>query len=188
MRDLVAVAALEKRVLGLVGPVVEEMGFELVRLRFSGAEAKTLQIMAERASGGMELEDCAEISRAVSAALDVSDPIEGNYNLEVSSPGIDRPLTRISDFGDWAGHIARIETLRPIGGRRRFKGVLQGVSGNNVIVDTNDGSVELEFGSLAGARLVMTDALLEATAAGKDRGESQQETDCSESSISRKVI
>lgn len=164
MHELVAVAALERRVLELVGPVVGEMGFELVRLRFQGGKNKSLQIMAERTGGGIELEECAEISRAVSAVLDVKDPIRGSYVLEVSSPGVDRPLTRIFDFERWAGHLAKIETQDPVDGHRHHRGVLQGVAGSEILIEADGETRKLDFGALSSARLVLTDALLEATA------------------------
>ena len=118
MTDLIAKAAIDRRLAGIVAPVVEGMGFELVRLRLMGGRRALLQIMAERPDGGIEVDDCARISRAVSAVLDVEDPISGEYVLEVSSPGIDRPLTRLKDFETWAGYEAKLETDEPIDGRR----------------------------------------------------------------------
>jgi ribosome maturation factor RimP len=166
--DLVAKAPMDRRLAAIVSPTIEGMGFELVRLRLMGGKRMTLQIMAERASGTpgagtMEIEDCAIVSRAVSAALDVEDPIERAYTLEVSSPGIDRPLTRLSDFARWEGHEARLETAEMIGGRRRFKGVLAGVEGNEVLIDLDDpaakGTIGLPFNGLTDAKLVLTDEL-----------------------------
>lgn len=111
--DLVARAPIDRRLAEILRPVVEGMGFDLVRVRLMGGRTPTLQIMAERPDGGIEVEDCANISTAVSALLDVEDPIEEGYTLEVSSPGIDRPLTRLSDFDAWEGYDARLETRRP---------------------------------------------------------------------------
>ncbi len=162
MRDLVAVSPIDQKLLRIVGPIIRQMGYDLVRLRFGGGKSKTLQIMAERQDGGMEVTDCAEISRAVSSVLDVEDPVKEGYALEVSSPGIDRPLTRLADFEVWMGHLARIETELPIDGRRRFRGNIGPVSGGLVRLETPEGEVELAFNSLASARLIMTDRLLDA--------------------------
>ena len=136
MKDLVAIAPVELRVAEIVRPLVEKMGFVLVRLRYGGGARKTLQIMAERPDGSMEVDDCAEISRAVSAALDVDDPLDGPYSLEVSSPGIDRPLTRLSDFEAFAGRRAKIQLLDQIDGRSRFKGVVGGVADEEILLET----------------------------------------------------
>ena len=129
MADLIAKAAIDRRLAAIVTPTIEGLGFELVRLRLMSGRRMMLQIMAERPEGGIEVEDCARISRAVSAVLDVEDPISGEYVLEVSSPGIDRPLTRLKDFERWAGYEAKLETAELIDGRRRFKGVLAGRRG-----------------------------------------------------------
>ena len=163
--DLVAKAAIDRRLAAIVLPTVEGMGFRLVRLRLMGGKRITLQIMAERApdtedAGTMEIEDCAELSRALSAVLDVEDPIEREYSLEVSSPGIDRPLTRLEDFARWEGYEAKLETAELIDGRKRFKGVLQGVEGDEVLIEIAEGVVGLKFGWLADAKLVLTDELV----------------------------
>ena len=144
------------------------MGYEVVRVQLSGGRRPVLQVMAERTDGApMTVDDCADISRTVSALLDVEDPIAGAYHLEVSSPGIDRPLTRLKDFERFAGHEARIETRALIDGRRRFKGVLRGVAGEVVRMETEDGAVtELPFAGILRAKLVLTDALI-AAGAGK---------------------
>ena len=174
--DMVAKAAIDRRLAGIVTPTIEGLGFRLVRLRLMGAKRITLQIMAERApdtigAGTMEVEDCARLSRALSAALDVEDPIEGEYRLEVSSPGIDRPLTRLEDFARWQGYQARLETTGMIDGRKRFKGALAGVEGSRVLIELDDadikpesgGAIGLEFDWLADARLVLTDELIAAS-------------------------
>jgi ribosome maturation factor RimP len=169
--DLVAKAAIDRRLAGIVAPTVAGMGFELVRVRLMGGRRPLLQIMAERADGGIEVEDCAKISRAVSAVLDVEDPIGGEYTLEVSSPGIDRPLTRLKDFERWEGYEAKVETSEPIDGRRRFRGVLEGVQDGEVLLAIPEGTIGLEFGMIADAKLVMTDALIAASLAGRrDQG------------------
>ena len=110
MSDLIAKAAIDQRMAAIITPVIEDMGYELVRVRLMGGQSKTLQIMAERPEGGIEVDDCAKISTAISAVLDVEDPLEEAYTLEVSSPGIDRPLTRLKDFDTWTGYAAKIET------------------------------------------------------------------------------
>jgi ribosome maturation factor RimP len=167
--DLVATAPMDRRLAAIVIPTIEGMGFELVRLRLMGGKRITLQVMAERANGTpgagtMEIEDCAIVSRAISAALDVEDPIEREYTLEVSSPGIDRPLTRLNDFARWEGYEARLETAEMIGGRKRFKGTLAGVEGNEVLIDIDDPAVEgaigLQFDWLSDAKLVLTNELV----------------------------
>ena len=164
MSDLVAKAGMDRRLAEIVTPVLEDMGFELVRVRFMGGKTKTVQIMAERPEGGIEVDDCAEISTVVSATLDVEDPIEDAYTLEVSSPGIDRPLTRLKDFDTWVGHEAKLETADMIDGRRRFKGMLQGTEGDEVLIEIEvDGkptTIGLKFDWLTDAKLVLTDALI----------------------------
>ncbi|MEI6558652.1 MAG: ribosome maturation factor RimP [Rhodospirillaceae bacterium] len=153
-----------ERVQKIIAPTVTAMGYEIVRVQLSGGRRPVLQIMAERVDGAaMTVDDCAEISRTVSALLDVEDPITGAYHLEVSSPGIDRPLTRLSDFQRYAGFEARIETKALIDGRRRFKGVLKGVAGDVVRVETDGGGLaELPFGGILRAKLILSDALLAA--------------------------
>ncbi|MDE3081479.1 MAG: ribosome maturation factor RimP, partial [Paracoccaceae bacterium] len=138
MTDLIAKTAIDRRLAEIVSPVIEGLGFELVRIRLMGGKTRTLQIMADRPDGGIEVDECARISTAVSAALDVEDPIEDAYVLEVSSPGIDRPLTRLKDFDAWRGWEARIETTELIDGRRRFKGTIQGTEDNEVLVEIED--------------------------------------------------
>ena len=162
MSNLVAKAAIDRRLADIVDPVIEGMGFELVRLRLMGGNTPTLQIMAERPEGGIEVDECAEISTAVSAILDVEDPIEDNYTLEVGSPGIDRPLTRLKDFAEWSGYVAKIETSELIDGRKRFKGTLAGVDGNEVEIENKGETVTigLDFDWLSEAKLVLTDDLI----------------------------
>jgi len=157
---------MDQRLAQMLEPTVEAMGYELVRVRLSGARRKTLQIMAERPDGTMDVDACADLSRAVSALLDVEDPIDGEYALEVSSPGIDRPLTRLKDFTRWSGHLAKLELSEMIDGRRRFKGMLEGEENGEVLirVEIEGGETEtvrLPFAGLADARLVLTDALIE---------------------------
>lgn len=140
------------------------MGYEVVRVQISGGQRAILQIMAERADGApMTVEDCADISRSVSALLDVEDPIREAYTLEVSSPGIDRPLTRLKDFERFAGFEARLESRMAIDGRKRFKGMLKGVEDGLVCIDTEQGAARLEFDNILRAKLVLTDELIRAS-------------------------
>jgi ribosome maturation factor RimP len=142
--------------------VVEAAGFRLVRLRLMGGKTKTLQIMAERPDGQMDVEDCARLSRALSEFLDREDPIDGEYVLEVSSPGIDRPLSRLADFSRWSGHEAKLELAAPdAGGRKRFKGMLLGLDGNDVVIDVDGQRLKFPFRGIAEAKLVLTDRLIQ---------------------------
>lgn len=165
MTDLIAKTAIDRRLAEIVSPVIEGLGFELVRLRLQGGRHPLLQIMADRPEGGIVVDDCAAISTAVSAALDVEDPIEEQYTLEVSSPGIDRPLTRLKDFDVWEGYEARLETFEQIDGRKRFKGILRGTEGDEVLVEIEEKgemvTIGLQFDWLSDAKLVLTDELIE---------------------------
>lgn len=160
MNDLIAKTTMDKRLAEIVTPVIEDMGFELVRLRLMGGETPTLQIMAERPDGTIEVDDCGEISTAVSAVLDVEDPLVDAYTLEVSSPGIDRPLTRLKDFDTFEGFDAKLETHELIDGRKRFRGILAGTEDGEVLINLDEGTVGLQFDWLADAKLVMTDELV----------------------------
>ena len=160
MSDLIAKATMDRRVAEIITPVIEDLGFELVRVRLMGGEYKTLQIMAERPEGGIEVDQCAAISTAVGASLDVEDPIIDAYTLEVSSPGIDRPLTRLKDFDVWQGYEVKIETTEMIDGRRRFKGELAGTDGDDVLINIPEGTIGLKFDWLSDAKLVLTDDLI----------------------------
>ena len=152
----------EERIVALVEPTAEGLGYRLVRVRVMGARRKRLQIMAERVSDGqMSVEDCGRLSRAVSAVLDLEDPIKDEYDLELSSPGIDRPLMRIEDFTRFTGYEAKLETAAITEGRRRFKGVIAGVEGDVIRFAMPEGDVKLNFSALSDARLVLTDRLIE---------------------------
>lgn len=172
MSDLIAKTAIDRRMAGIIKPVLEDMGFELVRVRLMGGEKKTLQVMAERPGGGIDVDECAEISNALSATLDVEDPLADPYALEVSSPGVDRPLTRLQDFDSYEGYDAKVETDELIDGRKRFKGVLAGTEGDEVLINIQQGGEEvtvgLKFDWLADAKLVMTDELLKAMLKARD--------------------
>jgi ribosome maturation factor RimP len=155
---------LAAEIAALAEPVLAELGFRLVRVVLSGRNGSTVQIMAERRDGLLTVEECADISRRLSPVLDAHDPIEGQYNLEVSSPGIDRPLVRPSDFVDWAGYEAKIELKELLLGRKRFRGVLEGVEGEEVRieVEADEGRqvTGLPIRLIAEARLVLTDGLI----------------------------
>jgi ribosome maturation factor RimP len=149
----------------IIEPSLEAMGYRLVRIAFLGASRATLQIMAERLDDApMTVDDCTGISRSVSALLDVADPIAGAYMLEVSSPGLDRPLTRPEDYDRFAGFEAKIELAQALDGRKRFRGRLIGRTGDNVRVRAEIGEVELPFGDIAKAKLVITEDLLKSHA------------------------
>lgn len=162
--DLIAKAAMDRRLAEIITPVIEDMGYELVRVRLMSGKTNTLQIMADKPEGGIEVDDCAKISTALGATLDVEDPLADEYVLEVSSPGIDRPLTRLKDFDMFEGYEAKIETGELIDGRRRFKGVLAGVEGDEVLINLEEGketvTVGLQFDWLTDAKLVLTDELI----------------------------
>jgi ribosome maturation factor RimP len=155
----------------IIEPALAAMGYELVRVQLAGGHHRpTLQIMLERTDGrGIAVEDCEAASRAVSALLDVEDPIPGAYHLEVSSPGIDRPLTRTKDFARFVGHVARIELKFPIDGRRRFQGRLVGVKDERVLIATEAGEAALPVADIAKAKLVLTDELIAAARAQPNR-------------------
>ncbi|WP_037228179.1 ribosome maturation factor RimP [Roseobacter sp. GAI101] len=158
--DLIAKAAIDRRMAEIITPVIEDMGFELVRVRLMSGKTTTLQIMADRPDGGIEVDELALVSQAVSAVLDVEDPILDEYTLEVSSPGIDRPLTRLKDFDMFEGYEAKIETADLIDGRRRFKGALAGVEDDEVLINVEEGTIGLKFEWLTDAKLVLTDDLI----------------------------
>ncbi len=172
MSDLIAKAAMDRRLAEIVTPTIEGLGYELVRLRLMrGNKSTTLQIMADTPDGGIEVDDCAKISQAVSAVLDVEDPLEGEYALEVSSPGIDRPLTRLKDFENFEGYEVKLQTSELIDGRKRFSGTLRGVEDGEVLIEIAEGIIGLQFDWLADAKLVLTDELIaESLRARKDAG------------------
>ena len=159
---------LAAQIAAITEPVLADLGFRLVRVVLSGRNGSTVQIMAERPDGTITVEECAEISRRLSPVLDVHDPIQGQYTLEVSSPGIDRPLVRPSDFEAWAGHEAKIELKEPISGRRRFRGTLEGVEGGEVRIAVEFDQLGrqvlgLPMALIGEARLVLTDDLIRET-------------------------
>ena len=158
---------LEARIADAIAPTVEHMGYELVRVQVSGKERPVVQVMADRADGAtFTVEDCAAISHAVGAVLDVEDPIRGEWALEVSSAGIDRPLTRIKDWERYAGHLAQVELAVPLEGRKRFKGIALGADAETARLRLDDGAeLAVPRGNIRRAKLVLTDELIAATAA-----------------------
>ena len=172
MNDLIAKAAIDRRIAEIITPVVEDMGFEIVRVRLMTGKESILQVMVQRPDGSIEVDECAKISTAISATMDVEDPIVDVYTLEVSSPGIDRPLTRMKDFAQWEGFEAKIETDELIDGRRRFKGQLAGTEGGEVLITITEGTIGLKFEWLSDAKLVLTDELIRDVLRGrKDAGQ-----------------
>ncbi len=172
MNDLIAKAAIDRRIAEIITPVIEDMGFEVVRIRLMSGKESILQIMVQKPDGTIEVDECAQVSTAVSAIMDVEDPILDQYTLEVSSPGIDRPLTRLKDFDQWKGFDAKIETDELIDGRRRFKGPLAGTEGDEVLIEIEEGTIGLKFAWLTDAKLVLTDELIRDVLKGrKDAGQ-----------------
>ncbi len=145
-------------------PVIEKAGFRLVRLRIMGGASRTLQVMAERPDGSMDVEGCTALSHALLDFIEQQDPIEGDYEIEVSSPGIDRPLTRLMDFARWSGHEARVELHAPVptpaGERKRFRALLLGIDGQDVMIRADNADVRFAFRNIANAKLVLTDKLI----------------------------
>jgi len=155
------VKSLAEQVEALIAPTIASMGFELVQVKFLDSKSgRLLQIMAERPDGSMSLDDCAAISRQLSAVLDVEDTIPDAYRLEVGSPGIDRPLVKLADYASYVGHTAKIETALPIDGRKRFTGILKEVAGENVVITVDNQDYHLPHIDIQSAKLVLTDALI----------------------------
>ena len=171
-----------KRIAEIIRPTIEALGFDLVRVHYSGGERPTLQIMAEPEGGGeMIVDDCADISRAVSALLDVEDPISGAYDLEVSSPGLDRPLVKIGDFERFAGHVAKVELSELQDGRKRFRGRILKVENNSVRINMDNGEVaSLPFDKIEEAKLIITDKLIAEALRERDALDVEQDEDVSE--------
>jgi ribosome maturation factor RimP len=163
----------------LIGPEVEALGYELVRVAMIGGSSDpTLQVMAERPdTRQLDLGDCEKISRRLSHLLDLADPIDGSYRLEVSSPGIDRPLTRLKDFIDWATHDARVKLKEPMDGAKQLTGWIEGVSGDEVVIVTSKGPQPVPFENIASAKLLLTDKLIKATAPLSTEGADKIEDD-----------
>ena len=151
---------MDKKLAELLNPILEDLGFEMVRVRLSNGNPSILQIMADRLDGQIGVDELAEINTSVGTILDVEDPIPENYTLEISSPGIDRPLTRKKDFDSFQGFEAKVETTELIDGRRRFRGVLAGVNNDEVLINLEEGTIGLKFTWLSDARLVLSDDLI----------------------------
>jgi ribosome maturation factor RimP len=148
-------------VIALIEPTAAELGYRIVRVRLSGNRRKRLQIMAERVSDGeMGIADCTRLSRALAPVFDLEDPVQGEYDLEISSPGIDRPLMRIEDFERFKGHQAKLETVAMNDNQRRFKGVIAAVEDDVIVLTTDQGEARIQFNQLSDARLVLTDQLI----------------------------
>ncbi len=179
-RRLTRETGLAARIAHIVEPIAADLGYELVRVRISGLNGLTVQIMAERPDGTMGIEDCELLSRNISPAMDVADPVGGEYRLEVSSPGIDRPLTRAKDFEMWAGHEAKLETEQAVNGRKRFRGILLGVkdgaTGMRLADSPESDDVWLPLAEIAEAKLVLTDALLKAAPRAPAEAENNEQT------------
>ena len=160
MNDLISSSEIEKKISTIISPTIETLGYELVRIRLVPGETSTLQIMADRKSGEIDVEDCSIISRDISVLLDVEDPINDAYILEVSSPGIDRPLTRLKDFSNWQGYEVKLETYELINGQRRFKGEIYNIEKDNITLANNGKFIELSFELISEAKLILTDNLI----------------------------
>jgi ribosome maturation factor RimP len=163
---LIVEPGVSARVSNIAEPVIEQLGYRLVRVKVSASEGATIQIMAERPDGSMTVEDCETISRALSPVFDVNEPMDGAYRLEISSPGIDRPLVRKSDFEKFAGHLVKIEMEVPFSGRKRFRGILAGVEGEHTklkleaATEGSESEVTLPIPDMGEAKLVLTDELV----------------------------
>lgn len=155
-------SSLAQQVKDLIEPSIASMGFNIVQVKLNDGKHRLLQIMAERPDGSMTLDDCEKISRQVSAVLDVEDIIPTAYRLEVGSPGIDRPLVSLADFDNYKTHTAKIETILPIQGRKRFTGIVKGIEGENVIITVDKEEFVIPHRDIQAAKLVLTDALIKA--------------------------
>ena len=160
INNLIAKSYMDKKLAELLNPILEDLGFEMVRVRLSTSAPSTLQIMADGRDSPIGVDQLAEINTSISTILDIEDPIAENYTLEISSPGIDRPLTRKKDFDSYQGFEAKLETTELIDGRRRFKGVLAGTDDDEVLINLEEGTVGLKFSWLSEARLVLSDDLI----------------------------
>ncbi|MDG1155720.1 MAG: ribosome maturation factor RimP [Paracoccaceae bacterium] len=160
INNLIAKSYMDKKLAEILNPILEDLGFEMVRVRLSTSAPSTLQIMADGRDSPIGVDQLAEINTSISTILDVEDPIAENYTLEISSPGIDRPLTRKKDFDSYQGFEAKLETTELIDGRRRFRGVLAGIDDDEVLINLEEGTVGLKFGWLSEARLVLSDDLI----------------------------
>ena len=173
---LITEVGINARIANIIQPIIEEMGFRLVRVNYTGLNGGTLQVMTERLDGSMTIEDCEQVSRSISPILDVKNPIHNAYNLEVSSPGLDRPLVRKSDFEFWAGHYVKVELAVSLGDKKKFRGILLGIIENMIRIrnsgktDNEPETIEIPITDIVECRLVETDELIKsALKAGKNR-------------------
>jgi len=163
---MIVETGLEARIANILEPEIEDLGFRLVRIKMTAINGSTLQVMAERPDGTMNVAGCEAISKAISPILDIEDPISQAYHLEISSPGIDRPLVRLSDFKNWAGHTAKLETLQLVKGRKRYKGIILSVQENEITfrreapAKDEDPEFVIPINEIKDAKLVMTDELI----------------------------
>ena len=163
LNSLITKTLLESRILLIAKPIIQDMGFEVIRIRLIDGKSKLIQIMIDSPKMNLTVDDCANVSNELSAAIDVEDPYEDAFNLEVSSPGIDRPLTRLCDFDQWSGYEAKLETTSAIEGQKRFKGILSGTDDDEVLIKMDIGTIGLKFDWLSDAKLILTDELLRET-------------------------
>ncbi|MEP3198526.1 MAG: ribosome maturation factor RimP [Lentilitoribacter sp.] len=177
---LILETGLEAQVAAIIEPVMHSMGYQLVRIRTNGENGFTLQIMAERFDGTMTVEDCEAISRAISPVLEVEDPIDRAYHLELSSPGIDRPMVRKGDFKRWSGHLVKCETTVLIENRKRFRGWIEDVTEEAFVIDRDDPAadevkeVTIPFSALAEGKLILTDELIDAALKADKQAKKEQ--------------
>lgn len=167
---------LDARIAAIIEPVLNSAGYRMVRVRMSGQNGLTLQIMAERADGTMTVEDCEAVSRMLSPLLDVEDVVDRAYHLEISSPGIDRPLVRKSDFGKWRGHVAKVETSQMVNGRKRFRGIITSTTQDHVTLERDvpamgeENVAEIPFSLIIDGRLILTEDLIQASLKAAKKG------------------
>ena len=163
LNSLITKTLLESRILLIAKPIIQDMGFEVIRIRLIDGKSKLIQIMIDSPKMNLTVDDSANVSNELSVAVDVEDPYEDAFNLEVSSPGIDRPLTRLCDFDQWSGYEAKLETTSAIEGQKRFKGILSGTDDDEVLIKMDIGTIGLKFDWLSDAKLILTDELLRET-------------------------
>lgn len=163
MNTLIAKTHLENKILQIANPIIKEMGFEIIRIRLVDGKSKLIQIMVDSPQMDITVNDCANISNELSAIIDVEDLYDDTFNLEVSSPGIDRPLTRLCDFNKWNGYEAKLETTSAIEGQKRFKGILSGTNDDEIFINLDIGTIGLKFEWLSEAKLILTDELIRET-------------------------
>jgi ribosome maturation factor RimP len=178
MEYLVAKTIIEKKVCEIVGPMIADLGFDLIRVKYIDGKRNTLQIMLDKGDDGIEISECAKISTTISALLDVNDPIKNEYDLEVSSPGINRPLTRKKDFQTWSGFYVKVKTNETIEKRKNFKGILRGVEENEILIEVDEGTIGLDFDWIDEANLsISMERLLKDAKYEKIRTVSENEFD-----------